>query len=406
MRKVHLYLAIPAGIIISMICFTGALMVWEEEITQSLHPEWFTVQPVSAQSGHITEPLTPSQVVAHLRGQVSDTLTVKSISYPSTLTQPLLVSFEQTGRKQLVVHPQTGKVIGWKEKLPFFTDAMALHRWLLNRPMERGQMTVGKGIVGVAVLFFVFILLSGIVIWIPRNRKSVSKRTRLHFHNGWKRFFFDTHTVLGIYAVSFLFIMAVTGLCWSFGWWRTGALALFGISQPPREQKQDGKPAQLGQQRGRHGQNGQHGAPGQHHGAERGEKTKAAAVNFLTWDKALSQAKARYPHASSMDVSVGQVSVNTSSADDHHMRRDDQLAFADSTGQITQVTPYEEQPAARRAQGIIYQLHIGAWGGMTTRIIYFIVCLLGTMLPYTGALLWWHHRQKRKANEAKLKARQ
>lgn len=50
---------------------------------------------------------------------------------------------------------------------------------------------------------------------------------------GWFRFFYDLHVSGGFYAASLLLILALTGLTWSFGWYRNAFYSVFGISANP-----------------------------------------------------------------------------------------------------------------------------------------------------------------------------
>ncbi|MDD6951435.1 MAG: PepSY-associated TM helix domain-containing protein, partial [Parabacteroides sp.] len=41
-----------------------------------------------------------------------------------------------------------------------------------------------------------------------------------------------------------------------------------------------------------------------------------------------------------------------------------------------------------------YSLHTGTWGGLTTRILYFLTALIGGILPLSGYYLWWKKRKR------------
>ena len=43
--KVHLWLSIPLGILVSVICLSGAALVFEQEITRALDPQLYRVTP-------------------------------------------------------------------------------------------------------------------------------------------------------------------------------------------------------------------------------------------------------------------------------------------------------------------------------------------------------------------------
>ncbi len=42
-RKIHLWLSVPFGVIITLICFSGAMLVFENEIMQMTHRHLYYV---------------------------------------------------------------------------------------------------------------------------------------------------------------------------------------------------------------------------------------------------------------------------------------------------------------------------------------------------------------------------
>lgn len=61
--KIHRWLSIPLGIILSVICFSGATLVFEKEITQWLNPHIYKVS-IPEKGAAL---LTPSELVACLK---------------------------------------------------------------------------------------------------------------------------------------------------------------------------------------------------------------------------------------------------------------------------------------------------------------------------------------------------
>ena len=84
-------------------------------------------------------------------------------------------------------------------------------------------------IVGVSTLMFVFVLISGIIIWIPRSTKALKNSLKISVNKGWKRFWYDLHIAGGLYTFIFLLALSLTGLTWSFSWYRTGFFKVFGV---------------------------------------------------------------------------------------------------------------------------------------------------------------------------------
>ena len=61
-RKIHLWLSVPVGLIITVICLTGAALVFERDITESLNPKIYKVAytegdtPAAVRTGRLYPP--------------------------------------------------------------------------------------------------------------------------------------------------------------------------------------------------------------------------------------------------------------------------------------------------------------------------------------------------------------
>ena len=93
---------------------------------------------------------------------------------------------------------------------------------------EDGGIAIGKLIVGISTIMFVFVLISGAVIWWPRNRQMLKNRLSIKWSKGCKRLLYDLHVAGGIYALVVLLALSLTGLTWSFSWYRGGFYKVFG----------------------------------------------------------------------------------------------------------------------------------------------------------------------------------
>lgn len=192
-HQIHLWLSIPLGILISIICFTGAILVFEKEITQLIYPET-QVRQAETQ---------PAQQHRH---------------DSQAETQPA-----QQHRHDSQASPQQNR----NQRPEFFRQVRALHRWLLDAPAKKGETSVGKMVVGITTVVMILILVSGLVIWFPRHQSSLKKGLQVSCTKGWPRFWHDSHVALGFYSTLFLLIMALTGLTWSFSGYRTFMYDLF-----------------------------------------------------------------------------------------------------------------------------------------------------------------------------------
>ena len=276
LRKIHLWLSVPFGIIITLICFSGASLVFEKEISALWDAE---------------------------------------------------------------------------ERLPFFDTMFHLHRWLLGPSrLEDGSMPLGKLLVGISTLMLVIILITGLLMWLTNRHKPLVKSLQIHVRSGWPRFWHDLHVAGGIYATIFLLLMALTGLTWSFSWYRTGFYSMMGVEALAMQRPQGGAHG---------GGHGGHGGGGRSHGGQRSrqvtsDQQKAPGTTTALEEKATDAAQ----------VAEG--------------------AHASRGAQATEAA----QERAQQVRSLVYHLHNGSWGGLVTRILAFLAALLGATLPLTGYYLW------------------
>ena len=342
-----------------VICFSGAVLVFEQEITHMLNPQVY-----QSESNVQSQPLPPSELAKRIIKQVGDSLSLNSLEIPGKEGCMAFASFNETGRKQLSVNPYTGVVNGYTVSYPFFQVMRKLHRWLMNPPASKGESSVGKLIVGISTMAMGVIIVSGIIIWIPRTLKGAKNRLRISVDKGWKRFWYDSHVSIGIYTAVFLLIMVLTGLTWSFRWYRNFAYGLFEGSETNAIAKTSYEGNSVHPDKGK----------------------KDVGVDFKIWDCVLTEVKKEYPKYESITLGYKEVKVRLSGASS--LRKTDSVLFDTKSGKIVHIDRYDERPVSTKLKGLFYALHTGLWGGWVTKIIYFLSALAGSLFPLTGYYIW------------------
>lgn len=397
--KLHLWLSVPLGLIISVVCLSGAALVFEQDIIRALHPAIYRVQVPNENS----QPLRPSEIAMQIQAQMPDTLRLSSLLIPSDPEEAWMAGFENVRRQTLSINPYTGKVNGWTESSPFFQTVRKLHRWLMDAPPQKGMSSAGKTIVGYTTLLMVIILLTGLFLWIPRTKRALKNRLQVSCTKGWRRFCYDSHVALGFYATVFLLVMALTGLTWSFGWYRTAAYSLFGGTSPVASQKQAGHGSSdsrtASRDDARNGKRQHRKGNADDSGRHRPEEE---AFDFSVWDRAYAAALTIYPEHKS--VTLGKGSMEVAPDPSSSLRKTDKLSFDSRTGKVTDISRYQDSPASQTLKGWFYAFHTGSWGGMWTKVLYFLAALIGGLLPLSGYYLWYK-RTRAKRNKTKKKAR-
>lgn len=377
--KIHLWLSIPFGIIIAIVCISGAILVFEKEMLELAYPSRYFVKEVKAQ------PLSPDALMDSARRQIPDSIKINGLritSDPKKTYQVILPG----KRAAAFIDPYTGEVTGIDDGQGFFMQMERLHRWLLDQYKRDGSFALGKAIVGYATLVLIIIIISGIVIWFPRNKKMLKARLKIKTKRGWFPFFYDLHVAGGFYATLLLLVLSLTGLTWSFGWYRNAFYNVFGVST---NQTQTHSPTPATQKTASEGK----GSSSPSGTSERRGKPEKK-TDYTQWAEVLTDLQNRYTDFNSITIQDGSATVST--AKYGNTRGSDRYTFNSSTGEITEVQLYKDLPKSGKIRGWIYAVHVGSWGGLTTRILSCIVSLLGGIFAITGYYFWIRKKMRKR----------
>ncbi len=388
-RKIHLWLSVPFGLIITLVCFSGAMLVFENEANEWFRRDLYYVETVKE------SPLPMDKLLEKVAATLPDSVSVTGVSISSDPGRAYQVSLSKPRRASLYVDQYTGEVKGKSERSGFFMFMFRMHRWLLDS-MNPGNEGIfwGKMIVGVSTLLLVFVLISGIVIWWPRTRKALKNSLKITATKGWRRFWYDLHVAGGMYALIFLLAMALTGLTWSFPWYRTAFYKVFGVEVQQRaaqghEQKSDAQKRDT--KLAAHREKKREG-----NDVRKGERSRRPENNhsdmysvtspFVYWQEIYDKLRRQNPEYKQISISSGTASVSFNRFG--NQRASDRYSFNTDNGEFTETSLYQHQDKSGKIRGWIYSVHVGNWGGMFTRILTFIAALLGAALPLTGYYLW------------------
>ncbi len=388
-RKIHLWLSVPFGLIITLVCFSGAMLVFENEANEWFRRDLYYVETVKG------SPLPMDKLLEKVATTLPDSVAVTGVSISSDPGRAYQVSLSKPRRASLYVDQYTGEVKGKSERSGFFMFMFRMHRWLLDS-MNPGNEGIfwGKMIVGVSTLLLVFVLISGIVIWWPRTRKALKNSLKITATKGWRRFWYDLHVAGGMYALIFLLAMALTGLTWSFPWYRTAFYKVFGVEVQQRaaqghEQKSDAqkRDTKLAAHREKK-REGNEVRKGERSGRPENNHSDMYSVTspFVYWQEIYDKLGRQNPEYKQISISSGTASVSFNRFG--NQRASDRYSFNTDNGEFTETSLYQHQDKSGKIRGWIYSVHVGNWGGMFTRILTFIAALLGAALPLTGYYLW------------------
>jgi len=370
--QLHLWLGLVSGLVVLIVSLTGCVFVFQKEISEAMHKEWFFVEaphaaatlPLDSLKEKAAAVLGPFHPVANVIAYAQPDRTWEFIAYrenDSALTYFGAVEYFQS----VYINPYTGAVTGVRDyRTDFFNIVKYLH-WSLLLSTRYGQPVVGW-----STLVFVILLVSGLVLWWPKRwSKALRDRSfKIKWKASFRRVNYDLHNVPGFYSLLPALLISLTGLVFAFRW----AAGFFyfvaaGTTAAPRVV------------------------------AARSDTAVAGRVDPL--DRALLQARLRLPSAARYMVSPaagreGVIYLYAYRGKETYYDYD-VLLFDQYTGALLDHRRDKDKNAGEKLVGMNYDIHVGAIAGLTGKIIAFIASLVCASLPVTGFLIWWGKKYKR-----------
>ncbi len=200
----HLVAGCVGGLIILLMSLTGVILTYERQLQASAEIGAFVV------SGANKLPLV--ELLGQQAWTVSPTITLRSAA-----AAPIEVNRGKAGIAYL--DPYSGRELGKPNlaRREFFQKVRGWHRWLA---WEGEWRAWGKAITGACTLAFVFLVLSGMYIWIPRVWSWKHLRPISWFRSGisGKARDFNWHNTIGIWSAIPLFFVIISALPISYPW--------------------------------------------------------------------------------------------------------------------------------------------------------------------------------------------
>ena len=224
----HLAAGALAGVVILLLCVTGALLAFQPQVLAFLEREARAAPPSAA-----GERLPGGTLLLHASRSVPGSRPT-AVTVPASSSESAWVAF---GRERtLYLDPATGAVRGEASRSgrAFFAAVQDLHRWLLVPEKSR---PAGKAVTGAANLAFFGLALTGLYIWWPRIRgiRRVSSVGLFQRGVSGKARDFNWHNVVGVWTAIPLLVLTATGMVISYRWAGDLVYRLAGSEPPPAQ---------------------------------------------------------------------------------------------------------------------------------------------------------------------------
>lgn len=373
-KKVHLWLGLSSGLIVIILGITGCLYAFEEELRPIVHDYYYVDQvknkklPVSELiqiAENANKKANPEQKLSGCKVINDDRRTV-IVWFYEELDKDAVWYWNKYQTTNIYVDPYTGIVKKLEENnFEFFVFVRMLHQTLCL------SSEIGDPIVGTATIIFIISLITGLILWWPKNKSAAKQRFWFQWKNTtkWKRKNYDLHNILGYYTLIFALIIALTGLVWAFDCYDKGVQWLF-------------------------------------NGGKASEKKEILVSDTTQYTKNTSTDKIYaatvkiHPKAKTYFLFLPKENdslATTNTFVRYQSRFDDvSMEFDQYTAKHLRTIAYKDKSNGEKFRFINYDLHVGSILGFPGKVLAFFASLVCASLPITGFLIWWGRNNKKK----------
>ncbi len=368
--QLHWFFGITAGLVLALMGITGALYSFQEELLRAFNADVLKVE-VRAEGV-----LPPGELVRRVEAEQGDKVSMLWVDVREGNAARVFFTPPPGERRGALRYadPYTGELKGEAAGQGFFNLMLTLHRFL-------AMGDTGRQITGACTLMLVFFCLSGLYLRWPRKALNWRTWLTLDWAKKGRAFNWDLHAVAGTWCLLFYLLFALTGLFWSYEWYRSGLNKL--LSDEPT----------AGQQQKRGEGRGRHGPP---------KVDKNAPPLVVDYDAiwanlkdvagpSLAMYNLRLPPAGGQPANLFYLLEDAA-----HPRAFNTLVLDPATGQVKSQDRYTDKSFKAQLLQSVYALHVGEYFGLPGRIIVTIASLTMPLFFVTGWLLYLDRRRKKR----------
>lgn len=369
--QLHWFFGITAGLVLALMGITGAAYSFQDEILRALNPQ---VLNVPVRDGGVLPPAELVRRAEATEGSKVAILLVETRSGAAARVYFAPPPGERRGPMRYV-DPYTGEFQGDVQGQDFFNLMLNLHRFLTIGD-------TGRQITGACTLILVFFCLSGLYLRWPRQALNWRVWLTLDWAKKGRAFNWDLHAVFGTWCLLFYLLFALTGLFWSYEWYREGLNRLMAD-----------KPAAGQEQKRGEGRGGRGGPP------KADPNAPPLVVDYDAIWNSLQQAAG--PGLAAYSLRVPQAGgqplfVSYLLEDSPHERAFNNLTVDPASGKVRQQEIYADKSFKAQLLTSVYALHVGSYWGLTGRILATLASLTMPLFFVTGWLLYLDRRRKKR----------
>ena len=376
--QAHWFVGITAGLVLAVVGASGALLSYEQSVLKWLNAPLMRVEPAGRTR------LSPQQLITQARKAFPDkrvsALTLASAAHETArvVVNERSAAAGGPGNRRgttVFVDPYTGTTLGSELR-----GETAMHVVEdVHRRLAAGD--TGKLIVGISTALLLLLAATGLYLRWPQLASTL--RVWLTFRKGLKgrTFLWHLHAIVGTWVLTLYVLASLTGLYWSFEWYRDG---LFAMTGAPRPQGPGGLAAQP--------------RPGvEAPKSNLQEDGRSGSEIAIAWAAFQSNAPP-FEIATLALPAPGEsnVEIRYLDTDPAHERAYNRITIDAATSTVVKHERYDDKPASHKLMSSMFVLHSGSFFGWAGTLLMTVASLAMPLFAVTGWMLYLD-RRKRKA---------
>ena len=364
---IHLICGVCAGLVILMMSVTGVLLTYERQMIAFADRDYY-ILPAAGESR-----LPVAEIIKAARAHVPD-INPGAITISSDPAAPVYAQLSRS--RNLYINPYTGAILGEGAQgiRHFFHTITGWHRWFNLQGEGREN---ARAITGACNLMFLFLVISGMYLWLPRRMKWPFIRGVLWFNpqaTTAKARDYNWHHVFGIWSSLPLIIVVATAVVFSYPW--ANNLVFRSVGEEPPQRGLRGPPGAAG--------------PGANDEVTRNERSDMASV--LSLDELFERAAVHLDEWNTITLQLPRspespVTFAIDQGNGGQPQKRHQLTLNRQSGEVLRWEPFDSQSAGMRARVLIRFLHTGEALGFIGQTIAGLVSLTSIIMIWTGLAL-------------------
>lgn len=382
--KAHFILGLAFGFILLITATTGGLLSFEKEILKLINSKSYVVavpNDVKKAQAH--------EMIAALKQHIPDAK-INAVTLSSNPTSSAVITIASSNPQQrksinYYINPYTCELLPHIQGESFFKTVEDIHRRLMLG-------NIGKQLVGVSSIVLVILLFSGLYLYFPRLKRTFLASFTFSFKSKGRYFLHSIHSSVGLWVLPLYLVAVLTGLYWSYDWYRQGLHTLSGVPLPVKPTMNVNKSAQNRMDTLALEQN-------------KKEPQLNRKKSTITVDTQLSKAfkmfeiflQKEYSSATIRVPNKGSVyTISYFDEDIIHSRARNQMQIDIHSWELLKHERYENKPLNEKLIGSMLPLHSGEFFGIIGQTLMFIACMLMPLFAITGLMLYLNRKQKKK----------